>query len=340
MGDDRTMPVLLSGMQPSGDLMIGNLCGALRNWVKLQEEYDCLYCVVDMHAITVPQEPKLLRKRSLDFLCLYLAAGIDPERSTVFVQSHVSAHAELAWILGCHTYMGELSRMTQYKEKAGKQGKNIRAGLFFYPALMAADILLYGANLVPVGDDQRQHLELTRDVAQRFNRMYGETFVVPEPYFPEVGARIMSLTDPTSKMSKSSDNPKSYIALLDPPDVIRSKIRKAVTDSGTEVAFDPERRPAISNLMVLRSAFTGESMEEIREAYAGKGYGAYKEDLGEILVQELAPIQQRFRELREDKATLDRLMAEGAARAERRARKTIEKARRRIGFPARPVKHR
>ena len=332
---DKT-PILLSGMQPTGDLMLGNLIGALRNWVKLQDEYECLYTVVDLHAITMPQEPKLLRKRTLDLLCLYLAAGIDPERSTVFVQSHVPEHAELAWILGCTATMGELSRMTQFKDKSQRQGQNIRAGLFFYPVLMAADILLYDADLVPVGDDQRQHLELTRDLAVRFNNQYGDTFTVPTAYIPEVGARIMSLTDPTSKMSKSSENPKSYIALLDPPDVIRSKFKKAVTDSGTEVRYDPEGSPAISNLLTIHSALTGEPIAEISERFSGQGYGEYKVALGEVAVETLRPIQERFRELREDKPALEKLMADGAEAAHRRAREIIEKVKRKTGLVPRP----
>ena len=332
---DKT-PILLSGMQPSGDLMLGNLIGALWNWVKLQDEYDCLYVVVDLHAITMPQEPKLLRKRTLDLLCLYLAAGVDPERSTLFVQSHVPEHAELAWILGCGATMGELSRMTQYKDKSRRQGENIRAGLFFYPVLMAADILLYGADLVPVGDDQRQHLELTRDLAVRFNHQYGETFTVPKAYIPKVGARIMSLTDPTSKMSKSSENPKSYIALLDTPDVIRSKIKKAVTDSGTEVRYDPKGSPAISNLLTIHSALTGKPVTAIAEQFAGKGYGDYKAVLGEAAVETLRPIQEKFKELRENKQLLLKIMAEGAENAHRRARRILDKVKRKTGFVARP----
>jgi len=332
---DKT-PILLSGMQPSGDLMLGNLIGALWNWVKLQDEYDCLYVVVDLHAITMPQEPKLLRKRTLDLLCLYLAAGVDPERSTLFVQSHVPEHAELAWILGCGATMGELSRMTQYKDKSRRQGENIRAGLFFYPVLMAADILLYDADLVPVGDDQRQHLELTRDLAVRFNHQYGETFTVPKAYIPKVGARIMSLTDPTSKMSKSSENPKSYIALLDTPDVIRSKIKKAVTDSGTEVRYDPKGSPAISNLLTIHSALTGKPVTAIAEQFAGKGYGDYKAVLGEAAVETLRPIQEKFKELRENKQLLLKIMAEGAENAHRRARRILDKVKRKTGFVARP----
>jgi tryptophanyl-tRNA synthetase len=332
MGDSERRPVLLSGMQPSGNLTIGHLLGALRNWVSLQETHDCLYVVVDLHAITVPQEPKQLRARTKEIFCTYLAAGIDPDRSTVFVQSHVPAHSELAWILSCHTYMGELSRMTQYKDKAKRQGENIRSGLFTYPTLMAADILLYGADLVPVGDDQRQHLELTRDIAQRMNNAYGEMFVVPEAYIPEVGGRIMSLTDPTSKMSKSDENPKSYLALLDPPDVIRARIRKAVTDSGTEVRYDPEAQPAISNLLTIHSGLTGEPLQAVTEAHAGKGYEEYKKILAEVAVETLRPIQERYRELASDKRRLESTMAEGAETARRRARRILDKVKRKVGF--------
>jgi tryptophanyl-tRNA synthetase len=332
MSDSERKPVLLSGIQPSGNLMIGNLIGALRSWAELQDRYDCLFVVVDLHAITVPQEPAELRRRCLDFLCLYLACGIDPVKSTVFVQSHVPAHSELAWLLGCHTYMGELSRMTQFKDKSKKQGENIRSGLFFYPVLMAADILLYGADLVPVGDDQRQHLEITRDIAQRFNQLHGDVFTVPEAYFPKVGARIMSLTDPTSKMSKSDENPRSYVALLDAPDVIRGKIRRAVTDSGTEVRFAPESQPAISNLLQIHAALSGESIPSLESRFTGKGYADFKEEVAEVVVQAVAPIQERYRQLRTDKAGLEAILGEGAARAERRARRILDKVKRKVGF--------
>jgi tryptophanyl-tRNA synthetase len=323
-------------MQPSGELTIGHLLGALRNWINLQETHDCLYTVVDLHAITIPQVPKDLRKRTLDLICTYVAAGIDPEKSVVFVQSHVPAHSELAWILGCLAYMGELGRMTQYKDKARKQGENIPAGLFFYPVLMAADILVYDANLVPVGDDQKQHLELTRDIAQRFNSRYSDTFAVPEPYIPKVGGRVMSLTDPTSKMSKSDENPRSYIALLDAPDVVASKIRRAVTDSGTEVRYDPENAPAISNLLTIWSALAGDSIEDLEARYGGKGYEEFKKDLAEVVVECLRPIRERFEELRSDKAQIEAIMAEGAAKAEHRARRVLDKVKRKVGFVPRP----
>ena len=328
-------PVLLSGIQPSGNLMIGNLIGALKSWVRLQDEYDCLYVVVDLHAITVRQDPEDLRTRCLDFLCQYLACGIDPKKSNVFVQSHVPAHAELAWILSCHSYMGELGRMTQYKDKAQKHGENICVGLFSYPCLMAADILLYGTDLVPVGEDQRQHLELTRDIAQRFNNRYGETFKVPEAYIPPVGARVMSLIDPTRKMSKSDPNPKSYIALLDPPDLVRSKILKAVTDSSSEVRVS-EAAPAISNLIAIRSALSGESVDAIETLYVGKGYGEFKEDLAELMIESLRPVQERYKALRDDKSYLESIMRSGSETAALRAHRILDKVKRRVGFIDRP----
>ena len=328
-------PVILSGIQPSGHLTIGNYIGAVRNWVRLQDQYDCLFVLVDLHAITVRQDPQDLRKRCYDFLALNLACGIDPERSVVFVQSHVPAHAELAWVLTCFTYMGELSRMTQFKDKSKKHRANINVGLFAYPALMAADILLYQANLVPVGDDQRQHLEITRDLALRFNSIYGPVFTVPEVYVPPVGARIMSLQDPAAKMSKSDDNAGNYLALLDPPEVARNKIKRAVTDCGTEVAYDPSARPGISNLMSIYSALSGQDFSAIQAAYAGRGYAPFKADLAEIVVQALAPIQAKYREVREDKPYLQGLLERGAEAAGRRARRTLDKVYKKLGFIAR-----
>lgn len=324
-------PVLLSGIQPSGDLLIAHYLGAIRNWVALQGDHDCIFILVDLHTITVPQKPATLRRRCYDLAALYLACGIDPERSLVFVQSHVPAHAELAWILNCNTMMGELQRMTQFKDKAKKGETEANVGLFAYPVLMAADILLYQAARVPVGEDQKQHLELTRDIARRFNARYGETFRLPEPYIPPVGARIMGLQDPTKKMSKSDDNPRNAIALLDPPDVIRSKIRRAVTDSGSEVASAPEK-PALSNLLQIYSGFSGEPIEEIEGRYRGKGYEPFKKDLAEIIVESLAPIRTKYEEIRGDEEALDALLSRGAAEARRRAERTLDKVRRKVGF--------
>lgn len=331
MADDTRKPVLLSGIQPSGNLTIGHYLGALRNWVLLQRNYDCLFVLVDLHAITVRQEPAKLRRRCLDFLALYLACGIDPEESTIFVQSHVPQHAELAWVLNCFTYMGELNRMTQFKDKSRKHEDNINAGLFSYPVLMAADILLYQTNLVPVGADQKQHLELTRDLAERFNNAYSETFAVPEPYIPPVGARIMSLQDPTNKMSKSDENDKNYIALLDPLDVAASKIKRAVTDSGTTVEYD-ESRPGISNLVTIYSSLTNDSFDAIRDRYAGKGYAEFKADLAEIVVEWLRGLQDKYNAIIHDKAYLEGLLNKGAEHARARANRTLKKVYRKVGF--------
>ena len=330
MSEDRNQ-VVFSGIQPSGNLTIGNYIGALKNWVDMQDEYDCIYCLVDLHAITTAQEPKELRRRCLDFLAQYLAAGIDPEKSTVFVQSHVSTHAELAWVLGCSTYIGELNRMTQFKEKSRKSQANLNSGLYTYPVLMAADILLYGTNVVPVGDDQRQHVELTRDVAERFNNRYGEVFVVPEHYIPPVGARIMSLQDPHSKMSKSDENQRGYIALLDPPDVIRAKIRRAVTDSGMEIVYT-EDKPAIANLMSIYTVFTGLSFEKVEEEFQGKGYAELKEALSEAVIDGLRPFQKRYKRIRQDRSYLDDVLRDGAGEAYRRSRRIMDKIYRKVGF--------
>ncbi len=323
--------VLLSGIQPSGNLMIGNYIGAIRNWASLQEEYDCLFVLVDLHAITVRQDPEDLLRRCYEFIALYLACGLDPVKNTIFVQSHVPAHAELAWILNCYTQIGELNRMTQFKDKAKKHEGNVNVGLFDYPVLMAADILLYGADLVPVGEDQKQHLELTRDVAIRFNNLYGDVLTVPEPYIPEVGARIMSLQDPTAKMSKSDANASNYVALLDQPDLIRKKIKRAVTDSGREVRYD-ESRPGISNLMSINSCITGRSFAELERDYEGKGYGDFKADLAEIVVEFLQPIQERYRDILADEGRLAALLRDGAERARVRSRVILEKVHRAIGF--------
>ncbi len=324
---------ILSGIQPSGALTLGNYIGALRNWVELQnnDEYECYYMLADLHTITVRQVPKDFRKNALDLLALFIAAGIDPDKSPVFFQSHVPAHAQLSWVLTCNTYMGELSRMTQYKDKSQKHAGNINAGLFTYPSLMAADILLYQADLVPVGADQNQHLELTRDLANRFNNAYSETFKVPEGYIPKVGARIMSLQDPTQKMSKSDSNENGYILLLDTPEVIVRKIKRAVTDSGSEVKRG-EGKAGVENLMNIYSAVTGSSMEKIEERFDGKGYGVFKAEVADAVVEALRPIQERYRELMENKDYLEQVYRKGAEAASRTAAKTLSKVYRKVGF--------
>jgi len=325
--------VIFSGMQPSGTITLGNYLGALKNWTSLQDEYNCLYCIVDMHAITVRQEPAVLRKNARDLMMLYIAAGLDPEKNTIYMQSHVSAHAELAWILNCFTYMGELSRMTQFKDKSQKHSDNINAGLFTYPSLMAADILLYQTDLVPVGVDQKQHLELTRDLAIRFNNQYGETFKVPEAYIPKVGAKIMSLQDPTKKMSKSDADVNASITILDDPDTIIRKFKRAVTDSDAVVRFDEGNKPGISNLMTIYGCVTGQTMEQIENEFAGKGYGDFKLKVGEAVAEELKPLHARFKELSGDKAYIDSLIKKNAETASYLATKTLRKVQKKVGFP-------
>lgn len=333
---DINKKVIFSGVQPTGIPMIGNYIGAIRNWIELQEQYDCLFCVVDLHSITVRQVPAELRKHSVDLLALYIACGLSPEKSTLFFQSHVPAHSELSWILNCYTYMGELSRMTQFKDKSEKHADNINAGLFDYPVLMAADILLYNTALVPVGADQKQHLEITRDIAARFNNVYGDVFTVPEPYIPPVGARIMSLQDPTRKMSKSDEDDNALIRLLDTPDVIRRKIKRAVTDSGSEVCSG-EGKDGVVNLMSIYSAFTGESFEAIEARFAGQGYGIFKEAVGEAVVAGLQPLQDKYKEIRSDKEYLNKIIKDGAEKAEYRARKMIAKVQKKIGLAPRSL---
>ncbi|MCY6483222.1 tryptophan--tRNA ligase [Clostridium aestuarii] len=331
MEQQEVKKVIFSGIQPSGDLTIGNYLGALKNWVKLQGEYDCYYCIVDLHAITVKQIPKDLRRRTFEVLAIYIAAGIDPEKNTLFIQSHVPAHSELAWNLNCNTYMGELSRMTQYKDKSKRYGNNIAAGLFNYPALMAADILLYQADLVPVGADQKQHLELTRDLAERFNNAYSPTFKIPEPYIPKAGAKIMDLQDPTKKMSKSSDNPNSYILIMDTPDVIRKKISRAVTDSIGIVKYSDEQL-GVKNLMTILNVITGKTFDEIEKYYQGKGYAEFKKDVGDAIINELEPIQKKVKELLDDKKSLEEIYKKGAEKANYVANKTLRKVQKKIGF--------
>ena len=322
---------IFSGIQPSGILTIGNYLGALKNWVGLQEDYECIYCVVNMHAITVRQIPADLRRHTYEALAVYLAAGIDPKKSTIFVQSHVPAHAELAWVLNCNTMFGELSRMTQFKDKSAKHGNNINAGLFTYPTLMAADILLYQAALVPVGQDQKQHVELTRDIAERFNALYGDTFTVPEAYIPETGKKIMSLLDPAKKMSKSDENAGAYVAILDGRDDIIRKFRRAVTDSGSEVRF-AEGKDGICNLMNIYSAITGKENDEIEREFEGKGYGDFKLAVGEAVVDHLRPIQEEYARLIQDKGYLESCFAENAAKASHIASKTLAKVMKKVGF--------
>ncbi len=335
MTEPTSKATLFSGIQPSGRLTIGNYIGALKSWAELQHRYDCLFALVDMHAITVHQDPAALRERCYEFLCLYIACGIEPERNILFVQSHVPAHAQLAWILNCSTYVGELNRMTQFKDKSRRHGDNINAGLFDYPVLMAADILLYDTQLVPVGNDQKQHLELTRNVAQRFNGRYGEVFTVPEPYIPEVGARVMSLQDPSAKMSKSDDNAKNYIALLDEPGEVARKLKRAVTDTGSEVRYDAVDKPGISNLMTIHAAVTGESMAAIERTYAGQGYGRFKQDTADAVVAWLEPLQARYRALREDRGALTAILRRGAEAAAERAARVLDRVTDAVGFPPR-----
>ncbi|WP_400994129.1 tryptophan--tRNA ligase [Agromyces sp. GXQ0307] len=327
-------PVVFSGMQPSGEsLHLGNYLGALVNWVALQEDHDPIYCVVDLHAITVTQDPATLREATRRTAAQYLAAGVDPARSTLFVQSHVPAHTELAWVLGSLTGFGEASRMTQFKDKSARYGaESTTVGLFTYPVLMAADILLYGTHLVPVGDDQRQHLELTRDLAGRFNSRYGDTFVVPEAMIPKESARIYDLQEPTSKMSKSAVSPNGLINLMDDPKVIAKRIRSAVTDTEREIRYDPKAKPGIANLLDIYATVTGRSIPELEAEYDGKGYGDLKKDLADVVVERVAPIRERTLELMQDPAELDRLLAIGAGKASERAERTLATVYDRVGF--------
>ncbi|RUO19005.1 tryptophan--tRNA ligase [Aliidiomarina iranensis] len=329
-----TKPVVLSGCQPSGQLTIGNYMGALRQWVSMQDSHNCHFMLVDLHAITVRQDPQALRNATLDGLALYMACGLDPERSTLFLQSHVPEHSQLAWILNCYTQMGELNRMTQYKDKSQKQESNMNAGLFTYPVLMAADILLYNAHEVPVGNDQKQHLELARDVAARFNNIYGDVFKVPEPFIPQHGARIMSLQDPTKKMSKSDDNPNNYIGLLEEPKKIAKKIKRAVTDSDEQarIYFNPEEKPGVSNLLTLLSGATGRSIDSLVPEYEGKMYGHLKGDVADAVVAFLEPMQQRFQEIRSDEVMMNAVLAKGAHKAREVAADTVRRVYDAVGF--------
>ncbi len=322
---------IFSGIQPSGILTIGNYLGAMRNWITLQNEYDCTFCVVDLHALTVRQIPANLRRATYETLAIYIASGISPDTNTLFVQSHVPCHAELSWILNCYTMFGELSRMTQFKEKSAKHADNVNGGLFTYPVLMAADILLYGTHLVPVGQDQTQHVELARDIATRFNGIYGDTFVIPEGFIPKNGAKIKSLSDPTKKMSKSDSNPNGFISLLDPRDVIIRKFKRAVTDSGSEITYG-EGKDGINNLLTIYSCFTGKTIEEAEREFAGKGYGDFKLAVGEVCADSLAPIQSEFEKLMADKQYLENVMASGAEKAYKNSRKMLSKVYRKVGL--------
>ena len=323
------MKRIFSGAQPTGGLHLGNYLGALRNWVELQHEYESFFCVVNLHAVTIPQDPKELAAKTREVARLYLAAGIDPQVSTIFIQSDVPEHAELAWVLNCITRIGELDRMTQFKEKRHTQRENTGVGFFDYPVLMAADILLYQTDLVPVGEDQKQHLELTRDLAMRFNRDYGETFRIPEPFIPKVGARIMSLSDPTKKMAKSDENPNGSIALLDDAETITRKVKRAVTDSGAEIRFD-ETKPALKNLLTIYMLLTNGSSPEIEEHFAGKGYAQLKGELAELVVEFLRPFQERVRAVSDEE--LDRILEMGRERASLIARATMQEVKTRMGL--------
>lgn len=323
--------VIFSGIQPSGTLTIGNYLGAIKNWVKLQEDYECYFCVVDLHAITVRQEPKELRQRTLEVLAIYIASGIDPQKNTLFIQSHVPAHAELGWLLNCYTYIGELNRMTQFKDKSQRYGESVSGGLLTYPVLMASDILLYNTDLVPVGKDQKQHLELSRNIAERFNNAYSPTFKVPEPYISDSGAKIMDLQEPEKKMSKSSDNPNSYILIMDTPDVIRKKINRAVTDSIGVVKYNDEQL-GVQNLMNILGCITGMTMEKIEEKYEGQGYAQFKSDIAEAIIGELEPIQNKVKELLDNKEELEKVYKLGAEKANYVANKMLRKVQKKIGF--------
>lgn len=324
--------VILSGVQSTGNLTLGNYLGAISNWKKMQEEYECNYMIANLHTLTIRNNPETLRNNTLNLLALYLAAGIDPKKSNIFIQSQVPEHAELNWVLNCYTYVGELSRMTQFKDKSAKHADNINSGLFTYPVLMAADILLYQADLVPVGEDQRQHLEITRDIAERFNNIYGETFKIPEGYIPKIAARIMGLQDPTSKMSKSSSIPNDSIFLNDEPDVIMSKFKKAVTDSENIVRYDTENKPGISNLISIYGAISGKTNAEVEKEFEGKGYGDFKKAVAECVIEELRPLQTKYKELVSNPEYLKQIYVEGANKAKEKAEKTLRDVYSKIGL--------
>ena len=333
--DTAVKKTLLSGIQPSGNLHLGNYLGAVKNWVALPDEFNCFYFMADLHTLTVRQNPAELRRRSTTQLAQYIACGLDPEKNVLFLQSHVHEHAELGWILNCYTMFGELSRMTQFKAKSAQHADNITAGLFTYPVLMAADILLYQADLVPVGGDQKQHVEICRDIATRFNGLYGDTFKLPDPYIPKVGARIMSQTTPTSKMSKSDPNPNGYILLMDKPEDIMRKFKRAVTDSDSRIIFDPQNKPGVSNLLQIYALATGKTIEQAAAEFDGKGYGEFKPAVGEAVVELLRPIREKTTDLLNNKDYLEQVYKEGAQKASYLARKTLDKVYRKVGFVAR-----
>lgn len=327
--------ILYSGMQATGNLTLGNYLGALKNWLSLNEKYECFWGVMDLHSLTVRQEPADFRKKARNLMVLYIAAGLDPKKNCIYFQSHVSAHAELSWLLGCFTYMGELSRMTQFKEKSAKHADNINAGLFTYPVLMAADILLYQTDFVPVGKDQKQHLEITRDIAERFNSIYGDVFTIPEPYIGKAGAKIMSLQDPSKKMSKSDENINGSIYLMDDPDTIARKCKRAVTDSGSEVRYS-EQKPGVSNLLEIYSGCLGKSMEEAEKDFAGKGYGDFKMGVAEAVISVLKPLQEEYNRLQKEKDYIDSLIKENDEKAAYFANKTLRKVKKKLGLTEKP----
>ncbi|KGL56546.1 MULTISPECIES: tryptophan--tRNA ligase [Pantoea] len=331
-------PIVFSGAQPSGELTIGNYMGALRQWVQMQDDFHCIYCIVDLHAITVRQDPAALRKATLDTLALYLACGIDPEKSTIFVQSHVPEHTQLSWILNCYTYFGELNRMTQFKDKSSRYEENINAGLFSYPVLMAADILLYQTAQVPVGEDQKQHLELSRDIASRFNALYGDIFKVPEPFIPKSGARVMSLLEPTKKMSKSDDNRNNVIGLLEDPKSVVKKIKRAMTDSEEPpvIRYDIKEKAGVSNLLDILSGVTGKPVTALEQEFEGKMYGHLKGAVADAVSGMLTDLQERYHRFRNDEALLEQVMRDGAQKARAQAQETLKKVYDAVGFVAQP----
>lgn len=323
---------ILSGIQATGSLTLGNYLGALNNWVEMQDEYDCYYMIADLHTLTIRNDPKTLRENTLKLIALYIAAGLNPEKNTIFIQSHVPAHTQLSWVLNCYTYMGELNRMTQFKDKSSKHADNINSGLFTYPVLMASDILLYNADLVPVGEDQKQHLEITRDIAERFNSLYGETFKIPEPYIGKVGARIMGLQNPTAKMSKSAQDQNDKILLTDTPDEIRKKFKKAVTDSENCVRFDRENKPGVSNLMAIYGIIKNKTMEDIEKEFEGQGYGTFKTAVADAVVERLEPLQKRYNELLENPSELMAICEKGAKKAEEKANAILKDVYKKVGL--------